>query len=821
MNPENWKKVELIFHRAVDLDAQARSTYLDAECGSDAALRHEVEALLCSEPGASDKIRHTVEHEAVRLLQEGDASGERLGAWRLLRPLQHGGMGVVYFAERADDAYRKKVAIKVLHNTLATEHERERFRRERQILANLEHPGIARLIDGGTRADGSPYLVMEYVEGEPIDRYCTDHRLALEARLRLFHQVCLAVAHAHRQHVVHRDLKPANILVGKDGAPKLLDFGIAKLLDPATDPPSGPQTRAEDRRLTPDYASPEQLSGAAIGYASDIYALGVVLYELLAGCLPYQLNGLSLDEMLHAVRQTDPLPPSAALARREPNDRELAPRLRGDLDNIVMKALQRDPHARYANADELAADVERYLSGEPVSARPPTSVVRLTRFVRHHRMATVIGLALIACSVLAALYAKAVYDAERRIDALIASHASAQADERLPAIAILPFGSAESGSLLGIGLSRLVSKSLATLGQLRVSAYNSVRGYPDAAAPDIDAVARQLAVRYVVVGTAETGGGLLRIDATLTDAGTGRHLWTARYDRAVEELFALRAEIAEEITAALGIALTPDERRQFAKAPTRSVDAYQAMLRGLISYGRRLRKANEEARRDFERAIELDPGFAHAIGLLAMTYLVEFSRDWSDNPAKSLARAEQLATHAVGLNDGDAFPHLAVGMVRRAQRRHAEALAAAARALELEPNYANALVLMASVLCLSGKGENAIALIHKAARLNPRYPINYPGQLGQCYFALSRYGEAITAFEQAFDRNELQNRGFLLLAASYAQVGRLEEARRTLTELEAVGRRLSLRRIEPTILFARREDRARVIEGLRLAGVPD
>jgi serine/threonine protein kinase/Tfp pilus assembly protein PilF len=820
MNPGNWKKVELIFHRAVDLDARARSTYLDAECGSDGALRHEVEALLRSEPGAGDKIRHTVEQEAVRLLQAADASGERLGAWRLLRPLQHGGMGVVYFAERADDAYRKKVAIKVLHNTLATEHERKRFRRERQILANLEHPGIARLIDGGTRADGSPYLVMEYVEGQPIDRYCTDHRLGLEARVRLFQQVCLAVAHAHRQHVVHRDLKPANILVGKDGAPKLLDFGIAKLLDPATDPPSGPQTRAEDRRLTPEYASPEQLSGAAIGYASDIYALGVVLYELLAGCLPYQLNGLSLDEMLHAVRQTDPLPPSAALARREPNDRELAPRLRGDLDNIVMKALQREPHARYANADDLAADVERYLAGEPVSARPPTPVVRLTRFVRRHRMATVIGLALIACGVLAALYVKTVYDAERRIDALIASHASAQADERLPSIAILPFGSAESGALLGVGMSRLVSGSLSPLRQLRVAAYNSVRRYPDGA-PGIDAIARELGVRYILSGSAETSSNRLRVEATLTDTRTGQRLWTHRYDRTLEDLFAIRVELAEKIISTLSIELTAGERQRIAKVPTRSVEAYQAVLRGMPSYGRRLRWANDEARRHFEHAIELDPHFATAHGLLAMIYRAKFANDWVDNPAESLARAERLATRAVALDDSDAFPHLAIGMVRREQRRHAEALAAFARAVELDPNYANAIVMMASTLCYAGKTENTIERIQKAARLNPRYPINYPVPIGQCYFAKGRYAEAIAALEQALDRNALFRRGLLLLAASYAQVGRIDDARRTVTELEAEGRRLSLRRIEPTILFARSEHRASMIEGLRLAGVPD
>jgi TolB-like protein/tRNA A-37 threonylcarbamoyl transferase component Bud32/Tfp pilus assembly protein PilF len=820
MNSAHWQRVQALFYRTVDLDPEARMACLDTECAGDSALRREVEALLHSERVAGDTIRKTIEQEAVRLLQGGDASGERLGAWRLLRPLQHGGMGAVYLAERADDAYRKKVAIKVLRNTLATEHERERFRRERQILANLDHACIARLIDGGTRADGSPYLVMEYVEGEPIDRYCTDRRLSLEERLHLFQQVCLAVAHAHRQHVVHRDLKPANILVGKDGVPKLLDFGIAKLLDPATDPQPGPPTRAEDRRLTPEYASPEQLSGASIGYASDIYALGVVLYELLTGCLPYQLNGLSLDEMLEAIRRTDPLSPSAALARRQPDDRELAPRLRGALDNIVMKALQREPHSRYANADDLAADIARHLAGEPVSARRATPVMRLIRFVRRHRMWTVAALSLLACGVLAALYVKAVYDAERRIEALVASHTSAQAIERLPAIAILPFSSTESGSLLGVGISRLLISGLSPLGRLRVTAYNSVRHYPESA-PDIDGVARELGVRYVVSGKAEVNGGRLRIEATLTDAATGKGMWSVSYDRTPEDVFAIRAELAEKVASALRIELTADERRRFAKAPTRSFDAYQALIQGMSNYGRRVRRANDEARRHFERAIALDPGYAHAHGMLAMTYLRESLHDWGDNRAQSVARAEQLAKRALALDESHAFPHLAMGMVRREQRRHTDALAAAARAVELDPNYANAIVIMASILCYAGKTGNTIELIQKAARLNPRHPINYAFQIGQCYVAMGRYGEAIAAFEQALDRNALSHRGLLWLAASYAQAGRLADARSMVKELEAGGRRLSLRRVEPTIPFTRREDRERLIEGLRLAGVPD
>lgn len=820
MTPQHWKRVEALFYRAVDLDAKAQRAWLDTQCAGNSALRREVEALLRCERVARDNIRTAVEREAVRLLQGGDASGERLGPYRLLRPLQHGGMGTVYLAERADDAYRKQVAIKVLRNTLATGHERQRFRAERQILAGLEHVCIARLIDGGTRPDGAPYLVMEFVDGHPIDRYCDEQRLSLEGRLRLFQQVCQAVAHAHRHHVVHRDLKPANILVGTDGVPKLLDFGIAKLLDPAGEPQVGPPTRAEDRRLTPEYASPEQLSGAGIGIASDIYALGVVLYELLAGCLPYELGGQSLDEILRTMRETDPLPPSVALARRQPDGAEPARRLRGDLDNIALKALKREPAARYANADELAADITRYLAGEPVSAHAPTPAQRVVRIIRRYRMQAIIGLALLGFGVLAALYVKTVHDAERRIEALVAFHGSAQMVERLPGVAILPFRDAGNGAALGGGMSQDLITGLSALSGLRVTAYNSVRHYPDAT-PDLDAIARELGVRYVVTGSVEQIGGRLHIEAMLNDAESGRRLWSVRYERNAEDVFAIQAELAERVATSLGLGPTADERQQFARRPTRSVEAYQALLQGLPNYGQRLRAANEDARRHFERAIALDPGYARAYAMLANTYRAEFANDWSDSPAEALARAEQLASRALALDDGLSHAHFVMGLVRREQRRHTEALAAAARAVALDPNYADGFVLMASVLCYDSKTENTIGLIQKAVRLNPRFPVNYPFHLGQCYFAMERHDEAIAAFEQALARNPLSERELLWLAASYAQAGRLADARWTVGELETRGKPLSLRRIEPIIPFTRREHLNRLLDGLHRAGVPD
>jgi serine/threonine protein kinase len=297
-------------------------------------------------------------------------------------------MGTVYRAVRDDDAFRKEVALKVVQRGLTSEYHRERFRQERQILAALDHPNVARLLDGGTTEDGRPYLVMEAVSGEPIDSYCARGNLALRERLELFRLVCAAVQYAHQNLIVHRDLKPANILVTLEGSPKLLDFGIAKLLPPEH---GSPATVTEFRALTPYYASPEQLRGDPITTASDVYSLGVLLYELLVGRRPFALEGRSTDEVIRLVCEAEPLRPSTAARKGatvpdasgatldgaaptrtgggEPGLR-LARQLRGDLDVIVLKALRKEPARRYGSALELAEDIRRYLTGLPIRARP-------------------------------------------------------------------------------------------------------------------------------------------------------------------------------------------------------------------------------------------------------------------------------------------------------------------------------------------------------------------------------------------------------------------------------------------------------------------
>ena len=326
-------------------------------------------------------------------------AGTRIGAWRLVGVLGRGGMGEVYLAERADEEFTQRVAIKMVGGFGITPGLVERFRLERQILANLEHPNIARLLDGGTTAGGVPYLVMEFVDGEALIDFVERRDFSLRACLLLFLKICDAVQYAHRKLVIHRDIKPSNVLVGQDGEPKLLDFGIAKLLDADA---GEALTQVESRIMTPEYASPEQLSGAPVTTSTDVYGLGLLLYQLLTGALPYDLASRTSPEIREIICNTEPVAPSRAAANRGHIER--GAKLRGDLDNIVMMALRKDPQRRYATVRELAADIEHFLANRPVVARGDVWSYRAGKFIRRNASALAV-----AAVVLGAIAAQTVF----------------------------------------------------------------------------------------------------------------------------------------------------------------------------------------------------------------------------------------------------------------------------------------------------------------------------------------------------------------------------------------------------------------------------
>ncbi len=432
MTPDKWKKIDEIFQKAVDCPAAQRASFVRQLCGDDVELQAEVELLISnsvtgnsfleapvwsddifSQVTLRDKIASFFDEDDVHCQKDDWHVGQTIGPYHLDEEIGRGGMGVVYLASREQD-FRQKVALKIVKRGMDTDFVLRRFRQERRVLAALDHPHIARLLDGGTTADGRPYLVMEYIEGLPIDRFCDEQKLTIAERLRLFQSVCSAVAFSHQRLVIHRDIKPSNILVTKDGTPKLLDFGIAKLLDPALASPSYQPTATAARMMTPDYASPEQLRGEEVTTVSDVYSLGVLLYFLLTGHLPFNFAiAAQRGNFAQIVSEQKPERPSAIVTgsrkttlkntggqidknfstavaeNRRTQPERLRRYLAEDLDNIVLKALRKEADRRYSSVEQFSEDIRRHLSGLPVKARGDDFVYKSRKFIQRHKTGVV------------------------------------------------------------------------------------------------------------------------------------------------------------------------------------------------------------------------------------------------------------------------------------------------------------------------------------------------------------------------------------------------------------------------------------------------
>ncbi len=411
MTPERLSRIRKIYETAIEMTPTARESFVDGECGMDEDLREEVDRLLIvrdnippwlSDPalGPVGPVLETMANAARSM------AGRELRGYKVIREIGRGGMGSVYLAERSDGAYVKQVAIKFLSSERNSGQILERFRLERQILASLDHPNIARLIDAGNTEEGTPYFVMEFVDGQPIQQWCDGHKLNIEQRLELFRTVCSAVLYAHQQLVVHRDLKPGNILVTADGTVKLLDFGIAKLLD-ATQTEETAPTLTMLPLMTPEYASPEQAKGEAITTLTDVYSLGVVLYELLTGHRPYKVRSAAAHEIVRVISEEEPNRPSDVVTTTESKGQKpaitpetvsrardvdlnkLRKNLRGDLDSITLTALRKEPARRYSSVEALEEDLRRHLERRPVAAKPDDPWYRASRFIRRNATITV------------------------------------------------------------------------------------------------------------------------------------------------------------------------------------------------------------------------------------------------------------------------------------------------------------------------------------------------------------------------------------------------------------------------------------------------
>jgi non-specific serine/threonine protein kinase/serine/threonine-protein kinase len=566
-NTGSWERLQELFHRARDLEEPERSQYLDGACGDDAALRGEVDGLLAAAGGAGTFAPPSARTTAAAPAGYTDVPHHptTIGCYRIIRRIAEGGMGSVYLARRADQAFEKQVAIKVIKRGMDSDAIVSRFRRERQTLAGLDHANIAGLLDGGASDEGLPYFVMDYVDGVPIDQYCDSHRLSTDDRLGLFLSVCAAVQHAHRNLVVHRDLKPDNILVTPDGCPKLLDFGIAKVLSAGTED-AGDMTAAAARYMTLRYASPEQVRGEPVTTATDVYSLGVLLYELLTGHRPYGLQTRTPADVARAICEREPEPPSVMVTRTEEctgvdghavtvtpqsvsatrgvHPARLRRRLAGDLDRIVSMALRKEPERRYASVEQFARDIRRHLKGLPVNARKSTAQYRAGKFVRRHRAsvaAAALTVVLLLGGILATGYQARVAGAERaraerrfgqvrqlangllfEFHDAIATVPGATAARQLVvrrALEYLDSLAAEAGG--DAGLQAELATAFERLGDVQGNFYRANTGE---VASSLTSYRKALAIRKALAASAPS------------DQSAGRHL-AAAHDRLADALF--------------------------------------------------------------------------------------------------------------------------------------------------------------------------------------------------------------------------------------------------------------------------------------------
>jgi serine/threonine protein kinase/tetratricopeptide (TPR) repeat protein len=645
LTPERWQQIKEVFADAQERQLAERAAFLEKVCAADESLRSEVESLLVaaeSEAAEEGSAAGSEGHSPV----EDAMIGRRVGAYKIVQRIGRGGMATVYLASRADEQYEKQVAIKILLPELDSDDLLRRFRNERQTLAKLDHPNIVKLLDGGTTEEGLPYLVMDYVAGAPVDEYCDSHKLSTDERLRLFCQICAAVQCAHQNLIVHRDLKPSNILITEDGSPKLLDFGISKVLQPR----SGlPITQTLTRRMTPAYASPEQVKGESVTPATDIYSLGVVLYELLTGHRPYKLKQQTPAEVERAICEQEPEKPSTAVNRvenedlpdgttlsrtpqvvsasREGQPEKLCRRLKGDLDNIVLMALQKEPLRRYLSVQEFSDDVQRHLQHRPVKARPNTLAYRSSKFVRRHG-AEVIA----ACLILIVMLAALGYTArERRIATERArAELASQRSRGRRSVAVLGFRNLSARAdtaWLSTALSEMLTTELSLGGKLRtIPGQNVAETKINLSLAEADSLSKKtlqnvyknLGSDFVVLGSYLDVGDpsrSVRLDLQVQDAALGETVATLAETGSEISLPDLATRAGADLRRMMGISSNLAAESKNVEPPLPSdPEAARLYAEGLTH----LRAFDALAARELlEKAVAIDPSFALAHSTLA------------------------------------------------------------------------------------------------------------------------------------------------------------------------------------------------------------
>lgn len=704
-----WDQVKEILATALEMRPEERTRFIRHACGSDQTLFAEVESLLLHHDQADSLLENSPTARWLSF-QPSAWIGKKIGAYKIVRELGEGGMAVVYLGERDDEQFRKRVAIKMVRPGFYTAEIVHRFRNERQTLAALDHPNIVKLLDGGSTEDGLPYLVMDYVEGAPIDEYCGMHQLSVRSRLQLFLNVCGAVQYAHQNLVVHRDLKPGNILITKDGVPRLLDFGIAKLLDPEfLQTPL--VTRTELRPMTLEYASPEQVRGEPVTEASDIYSLGVLLYELLAGRRPYDTAGRSRAEIERMICEQEPERPSGS------STAEWRRALEGDLDTIVLKALRKEPDQRYASMEQFRQDIQHHLSGMPVRARNPSLFYRSSRFLKRHQES--FATALVGLILLGAIGA---WEAHRVFSKNPPEQRNVLAVRTRPSVAVLGFknlsGRADA-AWISTALSEMLTTQLAAGEELRTIAGDSISQTKiDLNLSDVEAVPagaleqlrRILGSGYVVIGSYQDATPNVRLDARLEDTASGQTVVAASELGSETNLLDLASRTGARLRERLALSKLSDlESQGIAASAPSNVEALRLYSQGLM----KLRAFDALAARDLlTSAVAADRSYPLSHSALATA--------WGTLGHDADAREQaKLALDAAGNLPRE--NHLSV------EARYYETIKNWPRAIDtyqvLVNLFADSLeyrIALASAKSSGGQAKDAVKELAELARSNPR-----------------------------------------------------------------------------------------------------
>ena len=796
MNPERWQQIKVALDHALELEGAPRIAYIDQITADDAELRGELQALIVAHDEAGEKFLNTPAAAGFSDLSGPDPwVGKHIGSYQLIELIGSGGMGEVYRAIRADDEYKKQVAIKLIRTGQSSARLIRRFRNERQILASFDHPNIARMLDGGTTEDGVPYFVMELIEGRPINRYCDDRKLDVSARLQLFLKVCSAVQYAHQRHVIHRDLKPGNILVTTDAEPKLLDFGIAKILACSAQPgairaddgvAAREYTKTEFRLLTPEYASPEQINGEPLSPASDVYSLGVLLYDLLAGRRP-QVQG---NQDSSEPRKPSSLFPRGGVSRdadaenrvavREESSQSLRRRLRGDLDNIALMALRRDPARRYDSVENFAEDIRRHLGSLPVRARRDTIRYRSAKLARRHHSALK-GAAVAALGIVAIL-AFGALNGGWFANRLMSPNAGSAANAVDPkSVAVLPFvdlSEKQDQGYLSDGLSEELIDRLSNISDLRVPASTSSFYFKGKKAT-IAQIAKTLQVANILEGSVRRAGGDVRITVQLIDAASGFHRWSQTYQRPLEDVLQVQTDVAGSIAKALKVTLTGDDMAKIGSGGTSDAAAYDAFLRAeqRLAVSNDRKADNAAALSLFDQAIALDPSYAlaHAGRARALDTLAIFHSDLEERErvrSQALASAQRAVALAPDL--GETHVALAITLAyglldfRAAEPEFALSLA-------LAPGNALVQRLYAEYSSAMGRHEQAIAAARRAVSLDPQ-DVRSHMTLGRALDNAKQHAEALVAYHDAEVLKPDSNYILGNIASAMIAAGKLEPA---------------------------------------------